>query len=649
MGFRETDQEKTRMLSAAEKFGGEKEFKKYGRYEILKEIGKGSMGMVYLARDPHIDRLVALKVLRPDRVSSEEFMKRFLREAKAIGKLSHPNIVAVYDVGEDHGTAFIAEEYLDGVSLEQAIEERRLPPRDIVAIGLSIAETLEYAHRKGIVHRDIKPSNIIISPDKQVKLTDFSIAHIEDPEATVQTQTGEILGTPAYMSPEQVLGQAVDGRSDIFSLGVVLYELATGERPFKGSNLTAIFRAITTVNPAEIGKIKPPVPRRLELIIMKSLAKAPEERYSNGLEMAEALRSCCGEIKRPKTTLPTTPREKITKGSAADAGKHARIPMPVLLALAVIVAVGLGGAAYEVFHLPKPRVTASLPAQPSSPQPLPKRTVSHRKLSVSPSARSPGAESSTSNRSPVKENGAPPGNHFQAASQTGSSPPIPPAEALQTRTAPPARGNTSSLAGLTPEPKIAPSPPSSTAPTHSNAEVTQKPPPPTSQEPLPSLRKKPVSPPVASQQGGNPPSALEGEKSKQVGELLVEADAAYERGDILTLGGTSAARYFKDVFAIDGNQTDAFKGMMRVIRKYLQWAGKGNYKGKDYQKHFLSMAKECLNVIPEGLKRAHASEIESVNREIKSLSSRRDFHETVAQEALVRRNRLGGAWDAGSK
>lgn len=620
MGFQETDEEKTQMLSGADKLGGEKEFKKYGRYEILKEIGKGSMGMVYLARDPHIDRLLALKVLRPDRVSSEEFMKRFLREAKAIGKLSHPNIVAVYDVGEDHGTAYIAEEYLDGVSLDQAIEDQRLSIGDIVAIGVSIAETLEYAHRKGIVHRDVKPSNIIVLPDKHVKLTDFSIAHIEDPEATVQTHAGEILGTPAYMSPEQVLGQAVDGRSDIFSLGVVLYELVTGERPFKGSSLTAIFRAITTVNLVEIRKIKPPVPRRLELIIMKSLAKDPEERYSNGLEMAEALRSCCGGIDQRKSAIPTTPNKKITKESAAAAGKHSRSRMPVLLALAVIVAVGLGGAAYELFHPQKPRVTASLPVQPSPPQTLHNRSVSHRKPSVSPPARSPGAESATSPRPPVKENAAVPGNPFGVASKTGPSPPVAPSEALKTRTAPPAKGNTSSSARLPLESKIAPSPPSSTSPVNSKAEVTHKRLASTGKEPLPSLRKNPVSPPVANQQVGNPLSSVEGEKAKQVDKLLLEADAAYERGDILTLGGTSAVRYYKDVFAIDGNQTDAFKGMMRVIRKYLGWAGRGNHKGKVNEKHFLSMAKECLDVIPEGLKREHASEIESVNREIRSLS-----------------------------
>lgn len=621
MGFQETDEEKTQMLSGAEKLGGEKKFTKYGRYEILKEIGKGSMGMVYLARDPHIDRLVALKVLRPDRVSSEEFMKRFLREAKAIGKLSHPNIVAVYDVGEDHGTAYIAEEYLEGVSLEEAIEERGLTTRDIVAIGVSIAETLEYAHSKGIVHRDVKPSNIIVFPDKHIKLTDFSIAHIEDPEATVQTQAGEILGTPAYMSPEQVLGQAVDGRSDIFSLGVVLYELATGERPFKGSSLTAVFRAITTVNPVEIGNIKPPVDRRLERIIMKSLAKDPEERYSNGLEMAEALRSCCGGIDRLKSAIPTTPNKMPRKGSAAAAGKHSTSPMPILLALAVIIAVGLGGAAYyELFYPKKPRVAVSLPVQPSPPRTFHNRSVSHPKPSVSPPALSPGTESATLPRPTVKEKAAVAGNPLGAASKIMPSPPIAPSEALKTRTAPPARGNTSSSARLPLESKIAPSPPPSSPPMNSTAEVTRKPPASTSKEPLPSLRNPPISPPVASQQGGNPPSSVEGEKANQVDKLLLEADAAYERGDILTLGGTSAVRYYKDIFAIDGNQTDAFKGMMRVIRKYLGWAGRGNHRGKLSEKHFLSMAQECLDVIPEGLKREHASEVESVNREIESLS-----------------------------
>ncbi|MDR3555347.1 MAG: protein kinase [Syntrophobacteraceae bacterium] len=607
--------ERTRGSSKVGKLDGAMEFMKYGRYEILKEIGKGSMGVVYQARDPHIDRLVALKVLRPDRVSSEEFMKRFMKEAKAIGRLSHPNIVAVYDIGEDRGTAYIAEEYLEGLPLDLTMEKGRLSTQDIVAIGISVAETLDYAHRKGIVHRDVKPSNIIVLPDKHIKLTDFSIAHIEDSESTVQTQAGEILGTPAYMSPEQVLGQAVDGRTDIFSLGVVLYELATGERPFKGSSLTAIFRAITTASPAQFSKLKSPVPHRVERVIMKSLAKDPGKRYSNGLQMAEALRSCCGEIADEQQTVITTTRSKGTSKSLPAAnGKDWRRPAPVLLALAMIVAIGLGGAAYEFFQGEKPPVTVSVPVKPAPLQSLHNRTVSPPKQSAPPPARSPGTEPATSPPPLLK---APVKSLPNKLTIEPSAPTTVP-ESIKNPTPPPVRKNVTPPASL-------PGP-----------EVTHQPPPPAvDREQPPSIVNNPISPPAVRELWDNPASAaVEAEKAKRVGELLVKAEAAYDRGDILTLGGSSAGHYYKDVFAIDGTEIDAYKGMMRVIRKYVEWAGRGPYRGKGNRKHYLSMAKECLDVIPEGLKRGHASEIEAVHREIESLSSRMDSFGTRRGSAI---------------
>ncbi|RNC67862.1 MAG: serine/threonine protein kinase [Desulfuromonadales bacterium] len=191
----------------------------YGRYQIVKEVGRGSMGVVYEARDPNIDRVVALKVLRQDRITSETFVKRFLKEAKVVGRLSHPRIVTIYDVGEDQGTIYIAMEFLEGVPLSDLIRDKKLNADEVVELGTQIAATLEYAHQKGVIHRDVKPSNIVVRPDGQIKITDFGIAHIEDPSATLQTQAGEIMGTPAYMSPEQVQGHPVDCRSDLFSLG----------------------------------------------------------------------------------------------------------------------------------------------------------------------------------------------------------------------------------------------------------------------------------------------------------------------------------------------------------------------------------------------------------------------------------------------
>ncbi len=263
---------------------------RYGRYQIIQELGRGSMGVVYKAYDPEIDRSLALKILRPDRVTSKAFVDRFLKEAKAIGRLSHPNIVTVYDVGQDHGTVYIAMELLEGLALSDLMKRGPLPIRKIANIGTQVAGALEYAHQRGIIHRDIKPSNIIIDSSGHVKLTDFGIAHIEDPDMPHQTQAGEILGTPAYMSPEQVLGKPVKGSADIFSLGIVLYEMTTGNRPFRGENLSAIFNAITRQKPPPPHKINSQIPREFSNAIMKCLAKEPGQRFQRASELADLLR-----------------------------------------------------------------------------------------------------------------------------------------------------------------------------------------------------------------------------------------------------------------------------------------------------------------------------------------------------------------------
>ncbi len=271
----------------------------YGRYKIIKELGRGTMGVVYKAHDPQIDRMVALKVLRPDRVVSQDFVLRFLREAKAIGRISHPNIVVVYDVGQDHGTIYIAMEYLDGRPLSEVIKDKTVSVEEAVGICAQVAEALGYAHRQGIVHRDIKPSNIILTPDRQIKLTDFGIARIEDPEAALQTQAGDILGTPAYMAPEQVMGQKADGRTDLYALGVIAYEMVVGKRPFGGGNIAAIFRSIThepPQNPMNTGNLDN---RRLADLILKSLSKDPANRFQSGEAMATALKGCLDASAHP--------------------------------------------------------------------------------------------------------------------------------------------------------------------------------------------------------------------------------------------------------------------------------------------------------------------------------------------------------------
>ncbi|MGE5238272.1 MAG: serine/threonine-protein kinase, partial [Chloroflexota bacterium] len=278
----------------------------YGRYQVIEELGRGSMGIVYKAHDPQIDRYVALKVLREDRVEAEGFVQRFLKEARAMGWLSHPNIVTIYDVGEDHGTVYIAMELLDGESLNKVIERRRFSVGEIISLGAEVALTLDHAHRKGIVHRDIKPSNIVLIADRSVKVTDFGIAHIGGAAGAQQTQAGEILGTPAYMSPEQIMGKSVDGRSDLFSLGIVLYEICTGTRPFTGDNLAAIFHAIVESEPPDPSKLNPDIPQELAKVVMKCLRKRPEERFERGEALASALEGCVLSTQKQTVTVSTS-------------------------------------------------------------------------------------------------------------------------------------------------------------------------------------------------------------------------------------------------------------------------------------------------------------------------------------------------------
>ncbi len=260
---------------------------KYGRYEVVSEIGRGSMGVVYQAHDPQIGRQVALKVLREDRLSSEDYIKRFLNEATAVGRLSHRSIVTVYDIGQDHGTIYIAMELLEGTPLDELSKQQILTLEEILKIGRDVSEALHYAHKKGIVHRDIKPANIVCLENGDIKVTDFGIAHIEDLDGQQLTQAGEILGTPVYMSPEQVLGQPVDGRSDIYSLGVILYEQAAGRRPFQGKNIGALFNAITNDEVVSPERINANIPAWFAKIIMKALAREPARRYVSGEEVIQ--------------------------------------------------------------------------------------------------------------------------------------------------------------------------------------------------------------------------------------------------------------------------------------------------------------------------------------------------------------------------
>ncbi len=264
-----------------------------GRYEILKELGQGAMGIVYLGKDPNINREVAIKTVNYADIPADELSdvkSRFFREAEAAGKLSHPNIVTIYDMGEDHDMAYIAMELLKGRDLTHYCQKGQLLPlkRVLKMIG-AVAEALGYAHSQEVVHRDIKPANIILLEDDQVKVADFGIARVM---SSSKTQTGIIFGTPNYMSPEQVAGKKVDGRSDLFSLGVVFYELLTATRPFKGDSLTALLYAVSNTEYVPLAEIAPKTPPCVIEIVERLLSKGVSRRYQSAAQFIKDLQSC---------------------------------------------------------------------------------------------------------------------------------------------------------------------------------------------------------------------------------------------------------------------------------------------------------------------------------------------------------------------
>jgi class 3 adenylate cyclase/tRNA A-37 threonylcarbamoyl transferase component Bud32 len=274
---------------------------KLGKYEIRRVLGKGAMGVVYEGWDPTIERRVAIKTIRPDQLESteaEEILTRFKREAKAAGRLSHPNIVAVFEFGQDGPVNFIAMEFIEGRELKEYFDKgERFSLADTVRLMTQLLDALDLAGRNGVVHRDIKPSNIIILPDGRVKVADFGIARVE---SSALTQTGAALGTPSYMSPEQLMGQPVDGRSDLFSAGVVLYQFLTGEKPFTGERTTTIITKILSEQPSDPSSLNVTVPKAFDAAVRKALAKRPDDRFQTGREFAEALKQAMENRERPK-------------------------------------------------------------------------------------------------------------------------------------------------------------------------------------------------------------------------------------------------------------------------------------------------------------------------------------------------------------
>jgi serine/threonine protein kinase len=296
-----------------------------GRYKIIKELGRGAMGVVYHAIDPNIGRPVAIKTIqlgggrKPE--DQDRLRERLFREARSAGILSHPGIVTIYDVEQQGELAYIAMEFVDGPTLDQVFsQEPALPSSKILNVLAQTAGALDYAHQKGIVHRDIKPANIMIAADGAAKITDFGIAKVTASDQL--TMTGSIVGTPHYMSPEQVQGLAVDGRSDQFSLAVIAYEALTGEKPYGGEHLTTVVYKIVTEDPAPPHRLNPSLSGAIDTVIRKALSKKPDARYHTCQEFMEALEKACaaskgwkfmprgGSLNEP--TIADTPKPAIT-------------------------------------------------------------------------------------------------------------------------------------------------------------------------------------------------------------------------------------------------------------------------------------------------------------------------------------------------
>ncbi|HCC58008.1 MAG TPA: hypothetical protein DEQ47_12275 [Solibacterales bacterium] len=376
-----------------------------GRYKINKELGRGAMGVVYLATDPTIGRKVAIKTIKlreiDDAAERSRQRERLFREARSAGMLSHPHIVTIYDMGEEDGVAFIAMEYVHGQTLERVLGQGpALAPQRIFGILRQTAAALDFAHRKGIVHRDVKPANLMLDDAGQAKIADFGIAKITANES--HTKTGTIVGTPNYMSPEQVRGETITGRSDQFSLGVIGYEILTGERPFTGEHLTTVVYKIVAEEPAPPQRINPTLGAAIDAVLRKALSKKPDARYPDCGAFIEALERACAATQgwralKPGASqaLPTTmesapplpsasarrtrPKTKTAKPAVAEAPppRKRRRTFPIVAVCAMLVgALALLRWQMEQSGIVRPTTAAvpeprTLPAAGPRPSPMP--------------------------------------------------------------------------------------------------------------------------------------------------------------------------------------------------------------------------------------------------------------------------------------
>lgn len=374
-----------------------------GRYQLGAEIGRGSTGIVYKARDPIIDRVVALKTIDFRRLGEQqgEAQDRFFAEAKSAGRLSHPNIVTIYDAGEAQGCAYIAMELLEGCSLREMLDGA--PPISVgraLEITGQIARGLAYAHEHGVVHRDVKPANVILVGSRRAKITDFGIARLNTASSTAER---ELAGSPKYMSPEQIRGEEVDGRSDLFSLGAILYEMLTGKQPFEGENLPAIMHAVQERQPTPPSTLNSQVPRDVELVVARMLAKSAEDRFPSSRAL---LRELSGLIKKYHLNISAPSRDetlarakrikqarrrRIGDGDTTvemrpprsrENDKRRKLPMAVFYSMALLSVAILVGVAFSL-RPQKPAPDVAIAETRDTPITVPEQVMSATKLSTS--------------------------------------------------------------------------------------------------------------------------------------------------------------------------------------------------------------------------------------------------------------------------